>query len=52
MNIEHAKALRRAPLSTPTSLPEDAVRDVSGALNAVLQPLPLKRTTVVSPDSA
>src|SRR4028119_914679 len=36
MNTEHAKALRRAPLSTPTSLPEDAVRDVSGALNATL----------------
>lgn len=36
MNIEHAKPLRRAPLSTPTALREDAVRNVSGALNAVL----------------
>ena len=31
-----AKRRRRAPLQTPTSLGEDAVRDISAALNAVL----------------
>lgn len=31
-----AKALRKAPLATPTSLGSNAVRDIEGALNALL----------------
>ena len=36
MNTQHAKVLRRAPLTTPTDLKADAVRDIAGALNALL----------------
>jgi starvation-inducible DNA-binding protein len=36
MNARDAKALRAAPLETPTDLGSDAVRDVSGALNILL----------------
>ena len=36
MSKEAAKSRREAPLNTPTSLSEDAVRDISGALNALL----------------
>jgi hypothetical protein len=36
MNKQEAKALRAAPLGTPTDLSPVAVRDVSGALNALL----------------
>jgi starvation-inducible DNA-binding protein len=36
MNLEHARAKRRHPLSTPSGLSEDAVRDVSGALTTLL----------------
>jgi starvation-inducible DNA-binding protein len=36
MNKRDAKALRAAPLGTPTDLAPDAVRDISGALNALL----------------
>jgi starvation-inducible DNA-binding protein len=36
MNKQDAKALRAAPLATPTDLPTNAVRDISGALNALL----------------
>jgi starvation-inducible DNA-binding protein len=36
MNIQHAKSLRMAPLTTPTDLKSDAVRDISGALNILL----------------
>jgi starvation-inducible DNA-binding protein len=35
-NEQHARALRAAPLETPTDLSSNAVRDVSGALNALL----------------
>ena len=33
MNVEDAKKRRMASLSTPTDLPSNAVRDISGALN-------------------
>src|SRR4030088_1780990 len=36
MNKELAHMLRTAPLSTPTALSADAVRDISAALNALL----------------
>jgi starvation-inducible DNA-binding protein len=36
MNTRDAKALRAAPLDTPTDLKPNAVRDISGALNIVL----------------
>ena len=36
MNARDAKALRAAPLETPTDLGSDAVRDISAALNALL----------------
>jgi starvation-inducible DNA-binding protein len=36
MNIQDAKARRRAPLATPNDLKSEAVRDISGALNIVL----------------
>ena len=36
MNIQDAKSLRMAPLTTPTDLKSDAVRDISGALNILL----------------
>src|SRR5204863_9953960 len=36
MNTRDAKALRVAPLDTPTDLKPNAVRDISGALNIVL----------------
>ena len=35
-NVKHAKALRMAPLDTPTDLTPDAVQDISGALNIML----------------
>jgi len=36
MNARDAKALRKAPLETPTDLGSNAVRDISGALNVLL----------------
>src|SRR5947209_4811050 len=36
MNKQDAKALRAAPLATPTELSINAVRDISGALNTLL----------------
>ena len=36
MNKQDAKSLRAAPLATPTDLSTNAVRDLSGALNALL----------------
>ncbi len=33
---EELKERQRAPLSTPTDLTAEAIRDVSGALNAIL----------------
>jgi len=36
MSARDAKALRAAPLDTPTDLKPSAVRDISGALNIVL----------------
>jgi starvation-inducible DNA-binding protein len=36
MNVKEAKALRMAPLDTPTDLASTAVRDISGALNIML----------------
>jgi starvation-inducible DNA-binding protein len=36
MTVRDAKALQKAPLATPTDLKPDAVRDISGALNALL----------------
>ena len=36
MKVEDAKALRKAPLNTPTGLGADATRDIAGALNALL----------------
>src|SRR5499427_10719818 len=36
MDKEDKKALRAAPLGTPTDLAPDAVRDISGALNILL----------------
>src|SRR5208283_3486410 len=36
MNVRDAKALQKAPLETPTDLCENAVRDISGALNVLL----------------
>ena len=36
MNARDAKALRAAPLETPTDLGSDAARDISGALNVLL----------------
>jgi starvation-inducible DNA-binding protein len=36
MNDQHAKATRKAALSTPTILEPNAVKDVSGALNIML----------------
>jgi starvation-inducible DNA-binding protein len=36
MNVKEAKVRRMAPLATPTSLSEDAIRDIAGALNALL----------------
>ena len=36
MNVQHAKALRTAPLQTPTDLKPDAIREIAGALNILL----------------
>ena len=36
MNVKEAKVRRMAPLTTPTGLSADAVRDLSGALNTLL----------------
>jgi starvation-inducible DNA-binding protein len=36
MNVQDAKALRKAPLGTPTDLKSNAVRDISGALTTLL----------------
>lgn len=36
MNVRDAKAVRTAPLETPTDLKSNAVRDISGALNILL----------------
>src|SRR3989442_9358084 len=36
MNTRNARALRTAPLRTPTDLKSNAVRDISGALNILL----------------
>jgi starvation-inducible DNA-binding protein len=36
MKVQNAKALRDAPLKTPTDLKPNAVKDVSGALNLLL----------------
>jgi starvation-inducible DNA-binding protein len=36
MNVQRAKALRTAPLSGPTDLKPEAVRDLAGALNILL----------------
>ena len=36
MNVKEAKVRRLAPLNTPTSLSSNAVRDLSGALTALL----------------
>src|SRR5258708_15616586 len=36
MNVREAKALRTAPLHTPTDLKPKAVQDISGALNILL----------------
>src|SRR5215472_12685637 len=36
MTAQEAKVLRTAPLATPTDLKPDAVRDLTGALNALL----------------
>src|SRR5712692_825242 len=36
MNVKHAKALRAAPLETPTDLKSNAVQEISGALNILL----------------
>src|SRR5437773_3980189 len=36
MRVKEAKELRKAPLATPTDLGPDAVRDIAGALNAIL----------------
>jgi starvation-inducible DNA-binding protein len=36
MSKDSAAAGRRAPMKTPTSLGQEAVRDIAGALNAVL----------------
>jgi starvation-inducible DNA-binding protein len=36
MNVQDAKALRVAPLETPTELQSNAVEDVAGALNILL----------------
>ena len=36
MNRTRAKAARKAPLSTPTGLGDNATRDIAGALNALL----------------
>jgi starvation-inducible DNA-binding protein len=36
MNVRDAKALRVAPLKTPTDLKPNAIQDVSGALNIML----------------
>ncbi len=34
--VKAAKSRRKAPLATPTLLPEDATHDIAGALNALL----------------
>ena len=36
MDVQDAKALRSAPLLTPSDLKPNAVRDISGALNILL----------------
>src|SRR5262245_7666419 len=36
MNVEKSRALRAAPLHTPTDLDKEAVREISAALNAML----------------
>src|SRR6202000_1342254 len=36
MNVQHTKALRTAPLETPTDLKPEGVRDIAGALNILL----------------
>ena len=36
MDVKDAKALRTAPLKTPTDLKSNAVQDISGALNILL----------------
>src|ERR1700677_4915383 len=36
MNVQKAMALRTAPLQTPTDLKAEGVREISGALNALL----------------
>jgi starvation-inducible DNA-binding protein len=35
-NVTDARARRKAPLGTPTDLPAEATRDITGALNALL----------------
>src|SRR5215467_7958794 len=36
MSVQKARELRKAPLHTPSDLTPDAVRDIAGALNALL----------------
>src|SRR3989442_1829341 len=36
MNVKNAKALRKAPLHTPTNLTSKATQDIAGALNGLL----------------
>src|SRR5438132_8105336 len=36
MNVKNAKALRKAPLHTPTNLTSKGTQDIAGALNALL----------------
>ncbi|MBB3595167.1 DNA-binding ferritin-like protein [Rhizobium sp. BK529] len=36
MGRQAAKEVRRAPLSTPSGLPADAIKDISGALTSLL----------------
>src|SRR3989442_6378889 len=39
MKVKNAKALRKAPLATPTNLTSKATKDIAGALNALLADL-------------
>ena len=36
MSVKHAKARQMAPLGTPTDLPSNATKDISGALTTLL----------------
>src|SRR6266436_894816 len=36
MKVKNVKALRKAPLATPTNLTSKATQDIAGALNALL----------------